>query len=130
VPCPAQRARNVSANINTPQHPADFEGGHRIRSFSRTISEGESTAFNALALDMHPCVADQMSAQCEGIFGKQLIAGTFVFSAGLGLVATKCVNAFFYGYDKLRFVKPVFIGGTICTILTHLEMWPKYKDMV
>ena len=75
---------------------------------------------------MHPYVADQMSAQREGIFGKQLIAGAFVF-ADPELVATKCVNTFSYAYDKLRFVKPVFIGDTICT---HLEKRPKYKDMV
>lgn len=51
------------------------------------------------------------------------------FSAGLGLVATNCVNAFSYGYDKLRFIKPVFIGDTIYTIKTDLEKSPKYPDM-
>ena len=60
----------------------DFEVGHRIRSLRRTISEGESMAFNALVLDMHPYVADQMFAEREGIFGRRLIAGAFVFSAG------------------------------------------------
>ena len=49
--------------------------------------------------------------------------------AGLGLVATNCVNAFSYGYDKLRFIKPVFIGDTIYSIRTHLEKRPKYKEM-
>ncbi len=47
--------------------------------------------------------------------------GAFVFSAGLGLVATNCVNAFSYGYDKLRFIKPVFIGDTIYTIRSNLD---------
>ena len=84
----------------------DFEVGHKIRSLRRTISEGESMQFNALVLDMHPYVADQIFAEREGIFGKRLVAGAFVFSAGLGLVATNCVNAFSYGYDKLRFIKP------------------------
>lgn len=91
----------------------DFEVDHRIRSLRRTISEGESMQFNALVLDMHPYVADQMFAEREGIFGRRLVAGAFVFSAGLGLVATNCVNAFSYGYDKLRFIRPVFIGDTI-----------------
>jgi acyl dehydratase len=58
-----------------------------------------------------------------------LVAGAFVFSAGLGLVATNCVNAFSYGYDKLRFIKPVFIGDTIYTIKTDLDKLLKYKDM-
>ncbi|MBX3252680.1 MAG: MaoC family dehydratase [Chitinophagaceae bacterium] len=107
----------------------DIEIGKRIRSIRRTISEGESMQFNNLVLDMHPYVADEIFAREKGIFGKRLVAGAFVFSAGLGLVATNCVNAFSYGYDKLRFIKPVFINDTIYTIKTDLDKQPKYKDM-
>ena len=107
----------------------DFEVGHKIRSLRRTISEGESMQFNALVADFHPYVADQIFAETEGMFGKRLVAGAFVFSAGLGLVATNCVNAFSYGYDKLRFIKPTFIGDTIYTIRTHKEKWPKYPEL-
>lgn len=107
----------------------DIEVGKRIRSIRRTISEGESMQFNALVLDMHPYVADEMFAREEGVFGKRLVAGAFVFSAGLGLVATNCVNAFSYGYDKLRFIKPVFLDDTIYTIKTDLAKYPKYDDM-
>lgn len=107
----------------------DIEPGHRIRSLRRTLSEGESMQFNALVLDMHPYVADETFAREQGVFGRRLVAGAFVFSAGLGLVATNCVNAFSYGYDKLRFIKPVFIGDTIYTIKTNLDKQPKYPDM-
>lgn len=107
----------------------DFAVGHKIRSLRRTISEGESMQFNALVTDMHPYVADEIFAASEGRFGRRLVAGAFVFSAGLGLVATNCVNAFSYGYDKLRFIKPVFIGDTIYTIRTNLEKRPKYKEL-
>ena len=107
----------------------DFEVGHKIRSLRRTISEGESMQFNALVTDMHPYVADEIFARSEGLFGKRLVAGAFVFSAGLGLVATNCINAFSYGYDKLRFIKPVFIADTIYTIRTNLEKRPKYKEL-
>lgn len=107
----------------------DIVIGHQIRSIRRTISEGESMQFNALVLDMHPYVADEIFAREQGIFGKRLVAGAFVFSAGLGLVATNCVNAFSYGYDKLRFIKPVFINDTIYTIKTDLEKSPKYPTM-
>jgi acyl dehydratase len=110
-------------------HYEDFEIGARIRSISRTISEGESMLFNALVLDMHPYVGDEIFAREQGIFGRRLVAGSMVFSYGLGLVATNCVHAFSYGYDKLRFIKPVFIGDTIYTIRTNLEKRPKYPDM-
>ncbi|PUA18881.1 MaoC family dehydratase [Glaciimonas sp. PCH181] len=107
----------------------DIVVGHRIRSIRRTISEGESMQFNALVLDMHPYVADETFAREEGVFGRRLVAGAFVFSAGLGLVATNCVNAFSYGYDKLRFIKPVFIGDTIYAIKTDLSKQPKSAEM-
>ena len=107
----------------------DWAPGKKIRSLRRTISEGESHLFNALVADLHPYVQDQMFAASEGVFGRRLVAGAFVFSAGLGLVATNCVNAFSYGYDRLRFIKPVFIGETIYTIRSNLEKRPKYRDM-
>ena len=42
-----------------------------------------------------------------------------VFAIGVGLTAT-LINpvAFSYGYDRLRFVRPVFIGDTIRTRVT------------
>lgn len=107
----------------------DFEVGQRARSIRRTISEGESMLFNALVLDMHPYVADDIFAKEEGVFGRRLVAGALVFSLGLGLMAHNCVHTFSYGYDKLRFIKPVFIGDTIYTIRTHLEKRPKYPTM-
>ena len=99
----------------------DFEIGDKIRSIRRTIAEGESMAFNSLVMDHHPYVSDERFAVEEGIFGRRLVAGAFVFSLGLGLVATNCLNAFSYGYDRLRFIKPVFIGDTIYTIRENLS---------
>ena len=106
----------------------DFEVGKRARSIRRTISEGESMLFNAMVLDMHPYVADEVFAKEEGLFGRRLVAGAFVFSAGIGLVATNWLQAFSYGYDRLRFIKPVFIGDSIYTIRTNLAKEPKYPD--
>ena len=110
-------------------HYEDFDIGQTARSIRRTISEGESMMFNALVLDMHPYVADDVFAREEGVFGKRLVAGSFVFSLGLGLMAHNCIHTFSYGYDKLRFIKPVFIGDTIYTIRTNLEKRPKYPTM-
>ena len=107
----------------------DWQPGRRIRSLRRTIAEGASHMFNTLVVDIHPYVQDQIFAETEGMFGRRLVAGAFVFSAGLGLVATNCVNAFSYGYDKLRFIKPVFIGETIYTVRTNLDKTPRYPDM-
>lgn len=110
-------------------HYEDFVIGERARSIRRTVSEGESMAFNALVLDMHPYVADEVFAREEGIFGRRIVAGALVFSMGLGLMAHNCVHTFSYGYDRLRFIKPVFLGDTIYTIRTNLEKHPKYREM-
>jgi len=107
----------------------DFEVGMRARSIRRTISEGESMLFNAIVLDMHPYVADDVFAKEEGVFGKRLVAGAMVFSLGLGLMAHNNIHTFSYGYDKLRFIKPVFVGDTIYTIRTQLEKWPRYPEI-
>ena len=98
----------------------DFAIGDKIRSIRRTISEGESMQFNSLVMDHHPYVSDERFAVEEGVFGRRLVAGAFVFSLGLGLAATNCLNSFSYGYDRLRFIKPVFIGDTIYTIRENL----------
>ena len=107
----------------------DFEVGKRARSIRRTISEGESMLFNAIVLDMHPYVADDVFAREEGVFGRRLVAGAMVFSLGLGLMAHNNIHTFSYGYDKLHFIKPVFVGDTIYTIRTQLEKWPRYPEM-
>ncbi len=98
----------------------DFAIGDKIRSIRRTIAEGESMQFNSLVMDHHPYVSDERFAVEEGVFGRRLVAGAFVFSLGLGLAATNCLNSFSYGYDRLRFIKPVFIGDTIYTIRENL----------
>lgn len=107
----------------------DIAPGTRIRSISRTLSEGESMQFNAMVLDMHPYVADDIFARKHGVFGRRLVAGAMVFSVGLGLVATNCRNAFSYGYDRLRFIAPVFIGDTLYTIKTDMDKAPKSDTM-
>jgi acyl dehydratase len=130
-----ERNSNATNHQDIPQYNTeswfyeDFEIGARVRSIRRTISEGESMAFNALVMDMHPYVADEIFAKEEGVFGRRIVAGAFVFSLGLGLVANNCVTAFSYGYDRLRFIKPVFIGDTIYTIRTNLRKKPRTETM-
>ena len=102
----------------------DFEVGDKIRSIRRTISEGESMAFNSMVMDHHPYVSDERFAVEEGAFGRRLVAGAFVFSLGLGLAATNCLNSFSYGYDRLRFIKPVFIGDTMRATSEVMELTP------
>src|SRR5215210_4565481 len=55
-------------------------------------------------------------------FGQRVAHGTLIFSVAVGMSAD-AVNpvAFSYGYDRLRFVKPVFIGDTISARVSIAE---------
>lgn len=44
----------------------DWPVGQKIRSLRRTMAEGDSHLFNALVLDIHPYVQDQIFAETEG----------------------------------------------------------------
>jgi acyl dehydratase len=47
-------------------------------------------------------------------FGQRMAHGTLVFSIGVGMTAGEINSrAMSYGYDRLRFVKPVFLNDTI-----------------
>lgn len=84
--------------------------------------------FNALVLDMHPYVADEEFARTQGVFGRRVAPGLLVFAMAVGLVAQNNIHAFSYGYDRLRFIKPVFFGDTIYVVRTVLDKSPKYPD--
>jgi acyl dehydratase len=107
----------------------DYEVGEIDRSIRRTISEGEVMLFSSLLVDLHPYVADNIWARDVGIFGRRIVPGALVFGYGMGLFAHNNVNTFSYGYDKLRFIKPVFIGDTIYSMRTLIRKEPKYDDM-
>ena len=47
-------------------------------------------------------------------FKERMAHGTLIFSVAIGMTAGEInPEAFSYGYDRLRFIKPVFIGDTI-----------------
>jgi acyl dehydratase len=47
-------------------------------------------------------------------FGQRIAHGTLVFSVGIGMTASTInPRAMSYGYDRLRFIRPVFINDTI-----------------
>ena len=54
--------------------------------------------------------------------GQRIAHGTMIFSIGIGLTATVInPHAMSYGYDRLRFIRPVHIGDTIATVTRILN---------
>ena len=91
-------------------------------SLGRTITETDFVVHAGHTGDFFP---HHMDAEwCKTQPFKQRIAhGTMVFSIGIGLTASEInPEAMSRGYDRLRFIKPVFIGDTI-----HAEVTISHK---
>jgi len=84
----------------------------------RTITETDFVIHAGHTGDFFPHHIDAEFARTTP-FGQRVAHGTMVFAIGVGLTAT-LINpvAFSYGYDRLRFIRPVFIGDTIRTRVT------------
>ena len=91
----------------------DYEIGASRETPGRTITETDIVLHAGQTGDFYP---HHMDAEwCKTQEFKQRIAhGTLIFSVAVGMTAG-IINpeAFSYGYDRLRFIKPVFIGDTI-----------------
>jgi acyl dehydratase len=94
----------------------DFETGDEATSAGRTITETDIVNFAALTGDWNEIHTNKELA-ARGPFGQRIAHGALVFSVATGLSVrmgqTNDTVIAFYGLDRLRFVKPVFIGDTI-----------------
>jgi acyl dehydratase len=91
----------------------DFVIGEGRETTGRTITETDFIVHAGHSGDFFPHHMD--TEFCKTLpFGQRIAHGTMVFTIGVGLTAT-IINpvSFSYGYDRMRFVKPVFIGDTI-----------------
>jgi len=103
------------------ERPRSFEEigiGETRETYGRTITETDFVVHAGHTGDFFPHHMDaEFMAKSE--FGGRIAHGTMVFAIGIGLTATEInPRAFSYGYDRLRFVRPVFIGDTIRTRCT------------
>lgn len=79
---------------------------------ARTITEADLVNFAGLSGDFHPFHMSTTVAE-QSDFGRRIAHGNLVFSVAEALVADMNPKSFSYGYDGLRFIKPVFIGDTL-----------------
>lgn len=106
----------------------DYELGDVRTTLGRTITETDVVFHAYHTGDYYPHHMDQEWARTTE-FGQRVAHGTLVFSVGIGMTATGEVNseAFSYGYDRLRFIRPVFIGDTIHVRVTVKDKRPYDK---
>lgn len=99
----------------------DYEIGFTRNTFGRTITEADIVMHAGQTGDFFPHHMDKEWCATQD-FKQRIAHGTLIFSVGIGLTASTInPRAMSYGYDKMRFVRPVFIGDTIKTKATISE---------
>lgn len=87
----------------------------------RTITETDIVIHAGQSGDYFPHHMDEEWCKTQP-FKKRIAHGTLIFTIGIGLTAEQINEvAMTYGYERLRFIKPVFIGDTIKTTVTIKE---------
>ena len=109
-------------------HFEDFVVDNVSTSRSRTVTEADIVNFAGLSGDFVELHMSETYA-AKGPFGKRIAHGALIFSISTGLSVqmnqiTDTVIAF-YGIDKLRFTRPVFIGDTIHVVKKVIAKEPK-----
>ena len=91
----------------------DYVVGTARETTGRTITEADVVLHAGQTGDFYPHHMDEEWCKTQP-FGHRMAHGTLVFSVGVGMTAG-AINprAMSYGYDRLRFVRPVFLNDTI-----------------
>ena len=106
------------------QYFEDYQIGTKRVSTGRTITEADFVLHAGQTGDFYPHHMDAEWCKTQE-FGQRVAHGTLVLSVGVGMLAGEINEvAFSYGYDRVRFIAPVFIGDTITA---HSEIVEK-KD--
>ncbi len=107
--------------MNQPIYWENYELGSTRETFGRTITETDFIVHAGHTGDFFPHHVDAEWCKTQPI-GQRIAHGTMVFAIGVGLTAS-VINpvAMTYGYDRLRFVRPVHIGDTLRSVVTVTE---------
>jgi len=105
----------------------DYVAGSIRETAGRTITEADIVMHAGQTGDFYPHHMDEEWCRTQP-FGRRMAHGTLIFSVGVGMTAGD-VNpeAMSYGYDRLRFVRPVFIGDTIRVRVTVSDRRPSKR---
>ena len=99
----------------------EFELNTSRRTGGRTVTEADIVIHAGQSGDFFPHHMDEEWCSTQP-FKKRIAHGTLIFTIAIGLTAD-FVNevSMTYGYERLRFIKPVFIGDTLTAAVTIKE---------
>jgi 3-hydroxybutyryl-CoA dehydratase len=99
--------------------------GTRI-TFTKTVSETDVYLFAGITGDLHPNhINEEYMKQTR--YGRRIVHGALLvgFMSNCSTQATRLYDqpSVSYGYDRIRFIKPVFIGDTITVeyVITKID---------
>ena len=100
----------------------DYSTGTSRETAGRTITEADVVLHAGQTGDFYPHHMDAEWCKTQP-FGQRIAHGTLIFSVAAGMTAG-VINprAMSYGYDRLRFVRPVFLNDTIHVRVSIREM--------
>ena len=105
----------------------DIAIGERRDTTGRTITEADIVLHAGQTGDFFPhhMDAEWMATQPAG---QRIAHGTLILSVAVGMTAGDInPQAMSYGYDRIRFIKPVFIGDTIRVSAEIVDRVPHAK---
>ncbi len=100
------------------QYFEEFELNSSRTTKGRTVTETDIVLHAGQSGDFFPHHMDEEWCKTQP-FKQRIAHGTLIFTIGIGLTA-EVINevAMTYGYEKLRFTRPVYIGDTIKATVT------------
>jgi acyl dehydratase len=103
------------------QYFEDYEIGQVHHSHGRTITEADIVLHAGQTGDFYPHHMDAEFCKQQP-FKERIAHGTLILSVAVGMLAGEINDvAMSYGYDGIRFIRPVFIGDTITAHATIAE---------
>jgi acyl dehydratase len=107
--------------MSVKQYFEDYTIDHKRATTGRTITETDIVIHAGQTGDFFPHHMDEEWCKTQP-FKRRIAHGTLIFSVAIGMTAD-IINevSMTYGYDRLRFIRPVFIGDTIRVSITIKE---------
>lgn len=108
----------------------DFSLGDHFVTPTRPITDAEITAYAELSSDFHPIHTDEEVA-AAGPFGTRVAQGMLTLAIASGLetslfgAATELRLLAFYGIDRVRLFRPVYLGDEIRVVGEVVQLTPK-----
>lgn len=114
------------------QHNTPFAIGQYV-TISKTVGESDVYGFAGITGDLSPNHVDE--EYMKKTFYKQRIAHGVLIVGYMSACSSKLIElggntpTVSYGYDKIRFVKPVFIGDTVTITYKVAELNPERGEI-